>query len=104
MSDSRTARAASVAPLPIGTAAELLGDERLGRDGEGVEDEGEEQNRLDRDLVGGQRRLVDPGGDRRRPAEHGEHRADPQQQVAPGGQQRRHPRPIAAGGSTAGTR
>ncbi len=50
-----------------GAAAELLGDERLGRHGEGVERQREEREQPDHDLVSGQRGLVDPGGDRRRP-------------------------------------
>ena len=84
MIDRRTQRRDELGGGRRRALAELLGDQRLGRDGQGVEGEGEEQQQAGGDLVGGQRRRVDAGGDRRRPGGHGEHRADAQQQVAAG--------------------
>ena len=78
-----TRRASSAGPRPAATA-ELLGDERLRRDGQGVEGEGDEQQQAGADLVGGERRRIGAGGDRRGPGEHDEHRADAQQQVLAG--------------------
>ena len=46
-----------------GAMAELVGDERLGRDGEGVEAEGEEEEQAGADLVGGERGVVGAGRD-----------------------------------------
>ena len=45
-----------------------------------------------------QRRLVDPGGDRGRTAEHGQHRADPEHQMAAGARQWRDPHPGRSAG------
>ncbi len=45
--------------------AERAGDERLRRDGQGVQGEGERGEQLDEHLVGGQRRRVDVRGDER---------------------------------------
>ena len=83
--DSRAVRFDSSAARRGRTAPELVGDERLRRDRQRVQGEGEEEEQARRDLVGGEGRLVDPGGDRRRPDEDGEHRPDAQQQVPAGG-------------------
>ena len=81
-------------------AAKLLGDERLGGNGEHVERERDQGQHAHCDLVGCERRLVGSGSERRRPDQHHEHRRGAQQQVPPGVQQRAHlaPARLAPGG------
>ena len=89
ISDRRTTRTA-ISRRRAPSLTELFGDEGLCRDRQGVEHQCEEQKHRHGDLVGGEGRIVDAGGDRRGAREHRQHRANAQQQVATGGQQRRH--------------